>query len=158
VELDASRSLARPGRRIVRYQWRLHNDREIEGPRTSVQADRPGLFSEELRLLADDGSEDRDYAQLRVWNTQSGAAFAAGWFYHWPVRGARPGTQILFWNRLFGTTGPVEIDFGDDSKPVRIGQEITHAYGKAGLYTAALRSRGPADEPVEVRMRVVIDP
>jgi len=52
----------------------------------------------------------------------------------------------------------VEIDFGDDSKPVRIGQEITHAYRKAGLYTAALRSRGPADEPVEVRMRVVIDP
>jgi hypothetical protein len=64
----------------------------------------------------------------------------------------------VFWNRLFGTTGPVEIDFGDDSELVRIGQEITHAYGKAGLYTAALRSRGPADESVEVRLRVVIDP
>ncbi|MHC1769275.1 MAG: ADP-ribosylglycohydrolase family protein [Verrucomicrobiia bacterium] len=158
VELDASRSLARPGRRIVRYQWRLHDGRDVEGPRASVKADHPGLFSEELRLLADDGSEDRDYAQLRVWNTNPGAAFAAGWFYHWPVRGARPGTPVLFWNRLFGTTGPVEIDFGDDSNSVRIGQEITHAYAKAGIYTAALRSRGPADEPVEVRMRVVIDP
>ena len=158
VELDASRSLARPGRRIVRYQWRLHDGREVEGPRARVQADRPGLFSEELRLLADDGSEDRDYAQLRVWNTNSGAAFAAGWFYHWPVRGPRPGTPVLFWNRLFGTTGPVEIDFGDESNPARMGQEITHAYGKAGIYTAALRSRGPADEPVEVRMRVVIEP
>ena len=65
--------------------------------------------------------------------------------------------QALFWNRLFGTTGPVEIDFGDESNPA-MGQEITHAYGKAGIYTAALRSRGPADEPLEVRMRVVIDP
>jgi len=122
-----------------------------------VLADRPGLFSEELRLLADDGSEDRDYAQLRVWNTKPGAAFAAGWFYHWLVRGARAGTPVLFWNRLFGTTGPVEIALGDGSNPVQMGQEITHAYAKAGLYRAALRSRGPADEPVEVRMRVVIE-
>ncbi len=158
VELDASRSLARPGRRIVRWQWRLHDGRTVEGPRVGVIAHRPGLFSEELRLLADDGSEDRDFAQLRVWNTNSGAAFAAGWFYHWPVRGTRPGAPVLFWNRLSGVKAPVEIDFGDDSVPARIGQEITHAYGKAGIYTAALRSRGPADEPVEVRMRVVIDP
>ncbi len=157
VELDASRSLARPGRRIVRYQWRLHDGREVEGPRTNVRADRPGLYSEELRLLADDGSEDRDYAQLRVWNTNPGAGLAAGWFYHWPVRGACPGAQVLFWNRLYNTTGPVEIDFGDGSSPVRMGQEVTHAYGKAGTYTAALRSLGPADEPVEVRMRVVIE-
>jgi hypothetical protein len=64
----------------------------------------------------------------------------------------------LFWNRLFGTTGPVEIDFGHDSNPARTGQEITHADGKVGIYTAALRSRGPADEPGEVRMRIVIDP
>lgn len=157
VELDASRSLARPGRRIVRYQWRLHDGREVDGPRASVQANRPGLFSEELRVLADDGSEDRDYAQLRVWNAKIGAPFAAGWFYHWPVRGGRPGAQILFWNRLYKTTGPVEINFGDGSGPVRMYQEITHAYGKAGTYTASLRSLGPADEPVEVRMRVVIE-
>ena len=158
VELDASRSVARPGRRIVRYQWRLHDGRQVAGPRASVKAGQPGLFSEELRLLADDGSEDRDYAQLRVWNTNSGARFAAGWFYHWPVRGARPGTPILFWNRLSGITGPTEINFGDGSQPVRIDQEASHIYRKAGLYTAALRSRGPAEEPVEVRMRVVIEP
>ena len=157
VELDASRSLARPGRRLVRYQWRLHDGREIEGTRATLTAGPPGLFSEELRVSADDGSEDRDYAQLRVWNTNSPPRFAAGWFYHWPVRGARPGTPILFWNRLSGTTGPVEIDYGDGSQPIQIGQEVSHAYEKAGLYTAALRAHGPADEPVEVRMRVVIE-
>ena len=157
VELDGSRSVARHDRSIVRYQWRLHDGREIEGPRAVLKTVQPGLFSEELRVFADDGSEDRDYAQLRVWNTTAGAHFAAGWFYHWPVRGARPGTPILFWNRLFGTTGPAEIDFGDGSASVRINQEVSHIYPKAGLYTAALRSRGPADEPVEVRMRVMIE-
>lgn len=82
----------------------------------------------------------------------------SGWFYHWPVRGARPGTPILFWNRLDGVTRPVEIDFGDGSAPVCIEREISHTYQKAGIYTATLRSLGPADEPVEVRMRVVIEP
>lgn len=158
VELDASRSVVRPGRRIVRYQWLLHDGRTVEGPKASVRAHRPGLFSEELRVYADDGSEDRDYAQLRVWNTETNAPFAAGWFYHAPVRGARVNQPILFWNRLYGTTAPVEIDFGDGSEPVRISRETPHSYRQQGIYTARLRSRGPADEPVEVRMRVVIEP
>jgi hypothetical protein len=157
VDLDASRSVARSGRQIVRYLWRLHDDRVVEGPRAAVKAERPGLFSEELRMVADDGSEDRDFAQVRVWNANVGARFATGWFYHWPMRGARPGTPVLFWNRLSGNTTPVEIDFGDASPPASIGQEVSHAYQKAGLYTAALRGRGPGDEPVEVRMRVVIE-
>ncbi len=157
VEFDASRSIARPGRRIVRYQWHLHDGRQVSGPRALLKADRPGLFSEELRLFADDGSEDRDYAQLRVWNTDPGARFAAGWFYHWPVREAHPGTPILFWNRLFGTTAPVEIDFGDGSPRAKIDQETSHTYQNPGIYTAALRSLGPDREPVEVRMRVVIE-
>lgn len=157
VELDASRSVARPGRRIVRYQWRLHDGREIETAHAKLKVDRPGLFSEELRVFADDGSEDRDFAQLRVWDMHPGARFAAGWFYHYPVRGAKAGTPILFWNRLYGTTGPVEIDFGDGSPPVWIDQQATHAYNQAGHYTAALRGRGPGDEPLEVQMRVVVE-
>jgi hypothetical protein len=158
VELDASRSVGRAGRRIARYEWRLHDGRTVSGPRATVKAVQPGLFSEELRVFSDDGTEDRDYAQLRVWNTNSGARFAAGWVYHWPVRGARPGEPVLFWNRLFGTTAPVEIDFGDGSQPARIDHEISHSFSRAGLYTTTLRSRGPGDEPVEVRMRVVIEP
>jgi len=129
--------------------------------------------AQEMKVTGPSGTVERSIQLLAVrefywpnshmnietnWNTNSGARFAAGWFYHWPVRGARPGTPLLFWNRLSGTTGPAEIDFGDDTKPVRIDQEISHASLKAGLYTAASRSRGPADEPVEVRMRVVIEP
>lgn len=156
-ELDGSRSVARHGRRIVRHLWRLHDGREVEGPRATLSAGQPGLYSEELRVFADDGSEDRDYAQLRVWNTNAPARFASGWIYHWPVRGAHPGNPILFWNRLSGTTRPAEIDFGDGFAAVKIDQVASHTYSKAGLHTVAVRSLGPDDEPVEVRMRVVIE-
>jgi murein DD-endopeptidase MepM/ murein hydrolase activator NlpD len=157
VELDGSRSVARPGRRVVRYQWRLHDGREVEGPRTSVRADKPGLYSEELRVWADDGSEDRDYAQLRVWDAQRGPRIGAGWFYHSPIRDAHAGSPVRFWNRLWNTTGPVSIDFGDGSPATAINRELEHVYAAPGLFTARLQSRGPGDEPVEVRMRVVIE-
>jgi hypothetical protein len=157
VQLDASRTVARPGRRIVRYRWFLHDGREFEGVRPTVRAEKPGLYSEELRVWADDGSEDRDYAQLRVWDAHRGARIGAGWFYHSPVRGARAGQPIHFWNRLWGTAAPAIIDFGDGSPQTSMNRELFHVYATPGMYTTKLQSRGPEDEPLEIRMRVVVE-
>jgi hypothetical protein len=157
IQLDASRTVARPGRRIVRYRWLLHDGREFEGERPTVRAVEPGLYSEELRVWADDGSEDRDYAQLRVWDAARGGRIGAGWFYHSPVRGARAGRPIRFWHRLWGTTAPVTIDFGDGTPVTAAERDSDHVYAIPGLFTAKLQSRGPMDEPLEIRMRVVIE-
>jgi murein DD-endopeptidase MepM/ murein hydrolase activator NlpD len=157
VELDASRTVARPGRRIVRYQWLLHDGRKLDGVQATVRAEMPGLFSEELRVWADDGREDRDYAQLRVWDADRGARVSSGWFYHSPVRGARAGSPVRFWNRLWGTIAPVTIDFGDGSPVANVNREFDHVYATPGLYTTKLQSRGPGGEPLEIRMRVVVE-
>lgn len=157
VELDASRSVARPGRRIVRHRWLLHDGREVEAAQAVVRADRPGLYCEELRVWADDGSEDRDYVQLRVWDRERGGRMGAGWLYHSPVRGGRPGEPVRFWNRLWGTTAPVTLEFGDGSPATQVEAETTHVYATPGRYTARLSSLGPDREPLEVRMQVVIE-
>jgi len=157
VVVDASRTVARPGRRIVRYRWLLHDGREVEDVRATVQAGKPGLYSQELRVWADDGREDRDYVQLRVWDAERRERIGAGWFYHSPLRGARAGSPVRFWNRLQGVTAPVTIDFGDGSPATTIDRELSHVYATAGVFTAKLLSRGPEDEPLEVRMRVVIE-
>jgi len=101
---------------------------------------RPGLHSEELRVWTDDGHEDRDYAQLRVWAPERGPRIGAGWFYHSPVRGARAGQPVRFWNRLWNTTAAVTLDFGDGSPAARIDRELIHVYAAAGLFTATLIS------------------
>jgi len=157
VRLDASRTVARPGRRVVQYRWILHDGREVEGERVTLRAEEPGLYSEELRVRADDGSEDRDYVQLRVWDAERGGRVGAGWFYHSPIRGIRPGHSVRFWNRLWGAAAPVTIDFGDGSPAIIIDRESTHTYEKSGTFTARLQTRGPGDEPMEVRMRVVVE-
>lgn len=157
VTLDGSRSVARAGRRIVRQQWLLHDGRVVDGMEAVVRAERPGLYSEELRVWADDGTEARDYVQLRVWDRERGGRVGGGWFYHSPVRGARAGEAVRFWNRLMGMTAPVRLDFGDGSVVEAVGREATHVYAGPGWYTARLVGRGPDGEPVEVRMGVVIE-
>jgi len=157
ITLDATRSLARPGRSIASHTWVLHDGSRVERTHAEFTYDRPGLYSEELIVRADDGSEDRDYLQVRIYLPEAGRSLARGWMYHWPQREIRPGTAVLFWNRLMGTQEPALIDFGDGSPPQTIRAECVHSYDRAGTYTARLDSRGPGDEPVTLKMRVVVE-
>ena len=165
VALDGSRSLARPGRRVVAHRWKLSDGREVDGAAATVRYDEPGVYCEELIVRGDDGSEDRDFAQVRVWGPRArGAAdppavpLAYGWLHSIPVRGVRPGTEVTFWNRLRGTRGDVTLDFGDGTPPVVAGAEHKHAYRAPGVYTVTLSGCGPASEPVTVKARVVVEP
>jgi murein DD-endopeptidase MepM/ murein hydrolase activator NlpD len=158
VTLDASRSLARPGRTITAYRWRLSDGREVDGLTATIRYARPGLYSEELIVRADDGSEDRDFAQVRVWaGDKAPEAVAHGWLHYAPVRVIRPGAPVTFWNRLTRTVGDVLIDFGDGTPAQPIKAETRHAYPNAGTYTVTLSARGPGDAPVTVRTRVVVE-
>lgn len=158
IELDGSRSVPRQGRKITTYQWRLHNDKVIKEPKVQVSYRKPGLYSEELVVRTNDGSEDRDFVQVRVYDPNRGRHVSKGWFYHTPVRGIRPGTKVLFWNRLYVTRGRVAIDFGDGTPPETIDKEIYHTYNKPGIYTVTLRATNPTAEPAVLKMRVVVEP
>ena len=158
LELDGSRSIARPGKRIDSYVWRLHDGRAVKGPAARMKYESPGLYSEELTIRTTDGCEDRGYAQVRVFDPKRGRNIAGGWVHYTPVRGVRPGTEVLFWNRLRNTVGPATIDFGDGSPCQTIGKELRHTFKAPGLYVVTFTSRGPANEPVAVRTRVVVEP
>ncbi|WP_145271464.1 PKD domain-containing protein [Tautonia plasticadhaerens] len=157
IRLDGSRSLARQGREIAEHTWRLHDGREVHGPVAEVRYDRPGLYSETLVVRTADGAEDRDHAQVRIYDPGRGRRMAFGWFYHAPVRGIRPGDEVTFENRLVRAGEDVRIDFGDGSEPEAIRDLARHAYRGPGRYEAVLRGTGPGEEPVEVRMEVVVE-
>ena len=159
VKLDGSRSVARPGRKIVSHRWQLHDGTTANSPQATVRYERPGLYSEELTVTADDGSEDRDFAQVRVYDPDPAHArkIAYGWVHYSPARGIKPGAEVLFWNRLINTAGPVTIDFGDGSAPQPVRAEATHAYDKPGAYAVTFSGKGPRNEPVTVKVRVVVE-
>ncbi len=153
---DGSRSLARPGRRIVRWQWRLHDGREVEGPLAQAVYDRAGVYVEELIVMADDGSRDRDFLHVRAYNPGQLRGIARGWLYSSPCRGILPGTPVTLWTRLSGAQ-EMTVDFGDKTDPVLMQPELQHVYAAPGLYAVTVSGRGPGDEPVTLKLRVRVE-
>jgi murein DD-endopeptidase MepM/ murein hydrolase activator NlpD len=157
IQLDASRSVAREGDPIQDYTWVLSDGRVVAGARVEMRYDKPGLYAEELRVRTARG-EDRDYAHVRVYNPSGEAAVGCGFCYHTPVRGIRPGMDVLFWNRLqVNVSGAVTIDFSDGTAPRMIERECVHRFRRAGIYTSTLSARGVTGEPLTLKMRVVVD-
>jgi hypothetical protein len=56
----------------------------VEGPRFALRCEQPGLYSEALIVQADEGSENRDFAQVCVYAPEWGREIAYGWAYHFP--------------------------------------------------------------------------
>ena len=157
VELDGLRSIARPGDRIITYTWRLHDGSVVNDARARIIYDKPGLYSEELVVQTEAGAVGHDFAQVRVYDRHRGRKIATGWVYHTPVRGIKPGTPVLFWNRLAGMILPVTVDFGDGTTKQRAGPDVQHAFADSGQYVVSFRGTGPNEEPVTVQTCVVVE-
>jgi hypothetical protein len=157
ITLDAGRSLTRPGAQIASYEWKLHNGETSNNPIIAIAYTQPGLYTEELTVTTTSGHQDKDFLQVRVFESTRGKNLAYGWVYHYPVRNTKAGTPVLFWNRLVNTTSPVIVDFGDGSHPEQVVDEIQHAFTKKGLYTVTFTSTGPVQEPVTLKMDVHIE-
>lgn len=157
LTLDAAHTLTRPGTPPPSYTWILHDGSRVEGAQAQLTCPRPGLYSEMLLVRDAQGREDADFCQVRVWDPAIRTNIARGWAFYHPLRGIRPGTPVLFWNRLSNTRGAVHIDFGDGSPRVEIGDEISHAYTRPGLHVVTLEGQGPGGEPIQVRMRVYVE-
>ncbi|MBD1422609.1 PKD domain-containing protein [Sphingobacterium chuzhouense] len=157
VALDATRSIVRTGHRIVDYTWKLHDGQIVNQAKHKLRYSRPGLYTEELIVRTDDGSEDRDFLQVRVFDNQNNESLAYGWAYHTPVRGLRPGQTVRFWNRLTGIKGDVSLDTGDGSSAKTIEKEYEYQYANPGTYTATFSGRGTDGHVVIVKMKIVVE-
>jgi hypothetical protein len=158
VLLDGMRSIAKKGETIRSYAWKLHTGETKHSAKVLLRYQHPGLYTEELMVKTISGAEDRDFVQIRVFDsTDSKKDLAFGWAAYDPVREIHPGTRVLFWNRLIHTKSPVLINFGDDAATTKIDKEIYHQYKSKGRYVVTLSSSEGNDEPVTIKMEVVVE-
>jgi len=94
---------------------------------------------------------------VTVYNPSIGKNIASGWSYYFPVRGIKEGDEVIFWNRLTGTTSDVTINYGDDSPLEIIKTESIHSFKAPGKYVVTLRSTGPGNGPVTLKMEVIVE-
>jgi hypothetical protein len=158
VLLDATRSIVRKGEMIKTYTWKLHNGKVKNSSRVVLRYPYPGLYTEQLTIKTVSGAEDRDFVQIRVFDsTENKGDIAYGWAAYDPVRDIHPNTRVIFWNRLINTKGPVLIDFGDSSGAATVNKEIYHIYESKGRYVVTLSSQSKNDEPITIKMEVVVE-
>ena len=148
VTLDGSRSWAESGD-ITSYQWRFVDGSTTTTPRVEQTYQKPGRYSEALRVTDKAGYiaydfavvivVDREYPERRVPSIHPN---------YYPTSGILPGDPVTFKVRTFNTTAGKELwDFGDGSPAVEVQSDgnavklaldgyaaTTHRYEQPGDY------------------------
>jgi murein DD-endopeptidase MepM/ murein hydrolase activator NlpD len=141
VTLDARRSL-----NASRYHWTFSDGSTSTEPVLERAYSKPGTYSEILKVTGPDGATAWDFATVNILDTAAETPTIHASFF--PTNHLRPGQEITFKVRTFGTThGEETWDFGDGSPPLTTrsdgnvkmhdpnGYALTrHAFSKPGDY------------------------
>ena len=131
VELDASKSWSRSGP-IARYTWIFGDGTTVNGPRVERTYDRPGAYSEVVRVTDRRGNVAHDFAIVQVID-RAHPEFVPPTIHasYAPTFDITPGDPVTFKVRTFRTTeGHETWDFGDGSPPLDVhsdGNAVQHA-------------------------------
>ncbi len=174
LTLDASRSWAKKGVRT--YEWSLMDGTQAAGPTVRRTYDRPGIYSEIVKVSDPAGNFDYDFASVRVYTGTAADGTAAVVGVHAtyaPTFGLKPGDPVVFRSRARETgTGLDSFDFGDGTPKVPVPSNIDsaqhaangygmviHHYQKAGHYLVRVERR---DEPTGAlavqHLHVIVEP
>lgn len=116
VLLDAGRSWSADGK-IARYEWSFVDGSKAEGVSIERVYDRPGYYSELLKITDAAGRSDYDFAIVHVFDRQHPERQPPSiHVVYAPTFGVKPGDEVTFKVRTFATTDGEETwDFGDGS-------------------------------------------
>ena len=155
VTLDGARSWSAAGS-VASHEWTFFDGQTATGSKVERTYNRPGTYSEVLKVADAQGNVDYDFAVVQVVDRASPerltptihAAYA-------PTFGIRPGDEVTFKVRTFRTTeGEETWDFGDGSPAVIVKSdgnvvpraadgyaETVHRYAKPGHYLVRVERR-----------------
>jgi hypothetical protein len=172
VALDGSLSWSRSGA-IGHYDWTFSDGTTGSGPRIGRTYDRPGEYSEILKVTDDRGNVSYDFAVVQVLDPRESGPIPPGIHASYaPTQDLHPGDPITFKVRTFGTTDGSETwDFGDGSPPVEVRsdgnvQELarngyaitTHRYARPGDYLPRVERIDRRGRRATARLFVRIEP
>ncbi len=123
TELDGSKSFSLEGN-IIRYEWTFHDGTTATGAKVKKKYDRPGYYSEMLKVYDDHGNVEYDFQQVMVvYAHQPNMRYGYTNVAYYPTFNIEPGQELIFKGRYFNIMeGEDHWDFGDGSPEV-----ITHS-------------------------------
>ena len=172
VTLDGSRSWSATGS-IASHEWTCSDNTKANGPTLERSYDKPGVYSEVLRVTDRDGRIDYDFAIVNVVDKEHPEALPPSIHAAYaPTMGLRPGQEIKFLVRTFRTTDGEETwDFGDGSSPVTVKSDgnvvalakdgyavTTHKFAKPGVYLVRVSRTNKQGFTATAHLKVIIEP
>ena len=170
VVLDGSRSWSSAGQ-MKDYEWSFTDGSTGKGARVERRYEKPGAYSEVLKVTDSRGRVAYDTATVQVLGKNQTnnfpptihAAYA-------PTFGIRAGDAVTFKVRTFRTAAGAEVwDFGDSSRKVEVqadgnakplgkdGYAVTqHRYTKAGKYIARVERSNERGETAVARLVIEV--
>ena len=173
VVLDATRSWSKQGR-IVRYEWLLADGSQAAGATVRRRYDRPGAYSELLRITDAEGRVDYDATEVHIFDRDHPDRLPPSIHaVYYPTLDLKPGQPITFKVRSFRIRpdeGSERWDFGDGSPAVEVRSDgnaktlakdgyavTTHAYSKPGVYLVSVRRTNDRGETASARLHVHVE-
>jgi len=169
--LDASLSWSADGAPLT-CEWTFTDGTKATGQQIERTYEKPGVFSETLKVTDAAGRVDYDFAVVEVADREQPERLAAG--IHpacFPTFGIKPGDPVTFKVRSFGMpTSPEVWDFGDGSDPVSVQSdgnaevyapdgyaETVHSFKRLGDYIVTVRRTNQHDFESTGRLFVRVD-
>lgn len=129
ITLDATRSWSRSG--IAKYQWKFTDGSTATGPQVKRSYDKPGSYSEILKVTDENGGVAYDFAVVQIIDRKNPTKLPATIHAaYWPTFDIHPDSEVTFKVRTFRTGGGETWDFGDGSGKVDVksdGNAVKHA-------------------------------
>lgn len=169
--LDGSRSWAASGK-IERFEWTLTDGSKVTSPRVERQYDRPGEYSEILKVVDAQGHEAYDFAVVLVIDRKCDGKFSPTIHASYaPTFNLRAGDPVTFKVRTFFTDPIGETwDFGDGSPLEKVRSdgnahphapngyaETVHRFAKPGHYLIRAFQTGTDGTTISSRLHVHIE-
>lgn len=148
--LDGAKSWAAAG--VAGHAWTFTDGTTASGARVERRYDRPGQYSEILRVTDTKGRVGYDFAVVQViGDTDPASIPPAIHATYAPSLGVRVGDELTFKVRVFRSTGGETWDFGDGTAPVQTRSDgNAKALAKDGYAVTTHRFAKPSDHLVRV--------
>lgn len=171
IELDGRKSWSAAGK-IDRYEWSFTDGSTAAGPTVKKRYDRSGQYCEILKVTDANGNVDCDFAIVQIIGKGHPKDLPPGiHLAYFPTTGLKPGAEVTFKVRSFGTTaGQEQVDFGDGTAPATVKSDgnvdalakdgyaaLTHAFAKAGRYIVTARRSNERGQEGVARVLVVVE-
>ena len=171
VNLDGSRSSARSGD-VASFDWQFSDGSTASKSRVRRSYEKPGRYSEVLRVTDDAGNVSYDFAVVVVVDREHPERLIPSIHpNYFPTMGIGPGDPVTFKVRTFNTTAGSEVwDFGDGSPKVEVQSDgnavklasdgyavTTHRYARAGDYVATVTRTNEHGVPAVGRLHIHVE-